>query len=150
MNAIMNEQILVVDDDAAVRKILCRVLADEGYRVREATRGAEALEITAAGEIDLMLLDLKLPEKNGWEIFERLTKDHPLLPVIIVTGRSNQLFPALASGVGALVEKPIDFPALLQTVSRLLGESPETRRVRLAGQTAQFIYNSPRKQGSPA
>jgi len=140
----VKKQILVVDDDTSVREMLGRVLAGEGYLARAAANGAEALAIAAGDQLDLVLLDLNLPGKSGWDVFERLTTEHPLLPVIIVTARSNQLFPALAAGAGALLEKPMDFPSLLQVVSRLLAESPEARRARMAGRAAEFIYNSAR------
>src|SRR5262245_39381021 len=106
--------ILLVDDDPSVREMLTRVLAGEGYGVRAAANGAEALDVAAAAHCDLVLLDLNMPVKNGWDAFERLTADNPLVPVIIITARANQLFAALASGVGALLEKPLDFPRLLQ------------------------------------
>lgn len=144
----MKKQILVVDDDASVRELLGRVLAGEGHGARMAANGPEALAIAAGGHLDLVLLDLNLPGKSGWEVFERLSADHPLLPVIILTARSNQLFPALAAGAGALLEKPVDFPRLLQAVSRLLAESPEVRRARRTGRAAEFIYKPAPNEGN--
>jgi DNA-binding response OmpR family regulator len=138
----VKKQILVVDDDGPVREMLGRVLSGEGYGVQTAANAAEALEIAAGERVDLVLLDLNLPGKSGWDVFERLTADHPQVAVIIVTARSNQLFPSLAAGVGALLEKPLDFPTLLQTVCRLLSEPAETRRARLDGRAADFIYDS--------
>ena len=113
-------RILVVDDDASVREMLTRVLTGEGYLVWAAADGTAALEIAAVAKVDLVLLDLNLPGKSGWDIFERLTAENPMLAVIIITARSNQLFTALGAGAGALLEKPLDFPKLLQTISRLL------------------------------
>ena len=63
-----------------------------------------------------------------------------MIPVIIITARSNQLFTALASGVGALLEKPLDFPNLLQAIANLLAESEEQRLARMAGKPAEFHY----------
>ena len=143
----MKKQILVIDDDASVREMLGRVLADEGYGVHAAAHGAEALEIAGTEPVDLVLLDLNLPRENGWDVFERLTTAHPLLPVIIVTARSNQLFPALAAGAGALLEKPPDFPTLLQAMSRLLAEDPLARLARMSGRAAEFIYNAHHNEG---
>ena len=62
------------------------------------------------------------------------------MPVILITAKPNQLFTALGSGVGALLEKPLDFPILLQTIARLLAESHETRLARLAGRDVPFRY----------
>ncbi|HAO80674.1 MAG TPA: hypothetical protein DCQ92_17220, partial [Verrucomicrobia subdivision 3 bacterium] len=72
--------------------------------------------------------------------FERLSAEHPLVPVIIATARPNQLFTALGAGVGALLEKPLDIPHLLTTIRRLLEESSEARLRRLVGQGAPIDY----------
>jgi two-component system phosphate regulon response regulator OmpR len=133
-------RILVVDDDSSVREMLTRVLAGEGYLVWAAANGTVALEIAAAAKIDLVLLDLNMPGKSGWETFERLTAENPLLAVIIITARSNQLFTALGAGVGALLEKPLDFPKLLQTISRLFSEPVESRLARRSGSPADFYH----------
>lgn len=106
---LVEHRILVVDDDSSVREMLTRVLVGEGYLVWAAADGTAALEIAAATKVDLVLLDLNMPGKSGWDTFERLTAEDPLLAVIIITARSNQLFTALGAGVGALLEKPLDF-----------------------------------------
>ena len=84
-----------------------------------------------------------MPVKSGWDTFERLTASNPLLPIIIITARSNQLFTALGAGVGALLEKPLDIPMLLRTVDELLAESAEARLARLTGRQAVFFYRPP-------
>jgi DNA-binding response OmpR family regulator len=134
------KQILVVDDDPSVRTMLKRVLVGEGYRVRSAADGATALQVADTAPPDLVLLDVKLSKENGWDVFRRLTRKWPLLPVVVITARPNQLFTALAAGVGALVEKPLHIPKMLQTISRLLRESVETRLARVVGKVAQFHY----------
>jgi len=136
----VKKRILVVDDDASVREMLTRVLASEGYSVCAAADGMVALQIATATKVDLVLLDLNLPGKSGWDTFERLTAENPMLAVIIVTARSNQLFTALGAGVGALLEKPLDFPKLLLTIQRLLAEPPAVRLARLAGNPADFHH----------
>lgn len=136
--------ILLVDDDAAVRTMVGRVLEEEGYLVLPAADGQEALNLAAATTVSLVLLDLNLPVKTGWDAFEQLTAKDPLLPIIIITARSNQLFPALGSGVGGLMEKPLDFPKLLQTIRALLEEPVEKRLLRIAGKSSQFHYSPSR------
>ena len=133
-------RILVVDDDASVREMLTRVLAGEGYLVWTAADGTAALEIAAAARIDLVLLDLNMPGKSGCDTFERLTVQNPFLAVIIITARSNLIFTALGAGVGALLDKPLDFPKLLQTITRLLAEPAESRVARMAGSPAYFRH----------
>ena len=120
--------------------MLKRVLVGEGYRVRSAADGATALQVADTTPPDLVVLDIKLSKENGWDVFRRLTLKWPSLPVVIITARPNQLFTALAAGVGALLEKPLHIPKMLQTISRLLRESVETRLARVAGKVAQFHY----------
>lgn len=133
-------KLLLVEDDAGVRESLAHVLTSEGYQILLAGNGVEALEMTTQNVVDLVLLDLNLPKKNGWDTFEVMTKQNPQLPVIIITARPNQLFPALSSGAGALMEKPLDFPKLLQTIRDLLSEPVQARIARLAGKPAEFHY----------
>src|SRR5947209_9883243 len=145
----MKKKILLVDDDPAVRRMLFRLLAVENYFVIPASNGREAVETAANTRVDLALLDLNMPEENGWETLERLVGDNPSLPVIIITARSNQFFPAVAAGVGALMEKPLDLPKLLRTITELLAEPAEVRLARVAGQRAQFHY-LPARRGERA
>ena len=74
-----------------------------------------------------------MPIKGGWETFERLTTIHPLLPIIVITARPEQYPLAVAAGVGALMEKPLDLPLLLHTMEELLNEPIEQRLSRLTG-----------------
>jgi DNA-binding response OmpR family regulator len=98
------------------------------------------LGVAATKPVDLVLLDLNMPGQGGWDTFERLTAKDPLLAVIIITAKPNQLFTSLGAGVGALLEKPLDFPILLQTIKTLLAESAELRLARLTGRKADFHY----------
>ena len=134
------KRILLVDDDSTVRDSLNDVLVSRGYSVIPAENGQQALELANESSVDLVLLDLNMPVKNGWDTYEQLTREHPLIPVIIATARPNQLFTALGAGAGALLEKPIDIPTLLRTMEKLLAETAEQRLARLAGQKAEFHY----------
>ena len=134
------KHLLLVDDDPGVRGSLQELLLGEGYEVIPANDGQHALELLVSTSIDLVLLDLNMPRKNGWDTFERLSAEHPLVPVILITARPNQLFTAVGAGVGALLEKPLDIPILLQTIARLLAESDEMRLARIAGRDVPFRY----------
>jgi len=134
------KRILLVDDDLTVRDSLCNVLVDEGFSVTPAENGQLALDLLKQLPIDLVILDLNMPVKNGWDTFERLSAEHPLIPIIIATARPNQLFMAFNAGVGALLDKPLDIPTLLQTIEKLLVEPPDQRLARLAGKEAEFHY----------
>lgn len=136
------QTILLVDDDPSIRLMVSRVLTGEGYEVICAANGAEALSVTSTARVDLVLLDLNMPVQGGWDTFERLTTENPCLAVIVITARPNQLFTAVGAGVGALMEKPLDFPKLLRTIKNLLSENPETRLARVTGRWAEFHYSS--------
>jgi DNA-binding response OmpR family regulator len=133
-------RILLVDDDPTVRDSLKEVLVAEGYFVVPAENGQRALDLANQSALDLALLDLNMPVKNGWDTFEQLTREHPVLPTIIITARPNQVFTALSAGAGALLEKPMDIPTLLRTMKTLLAEPTERRLARLAGKQVGFHY----------
>jgi DNA-binding response OmpR family regulator len=132
----MQKNILLVDDDPSVRQMLRRVLAEEGYHVVLAADGAEALGSACANTMDLALLDLSLPGKDGWKTFEQLSIADPLMPIVIITARPNQSYRAQAAGAGALMEKPFDFPKLLGTIHELLNEPAAARAARAANRKA--------------
>lgn len=121
------KRLLIVDDDPAVRTMVGRVLAGEGYAVRAAGDGYDALALAEAEPFDLVLLDLGLPPTNGWDIFSRLRTAHPLLPVIIITARFGEAGAASLAGADALLEKPLDYPILLRTITQVLAAPVATR-----------------------
>jgi len=129
----VKEKVLIVDDDASVRESLRKVLADAGYEVALAADGREAAEQFEAGHVDLVLLDIGLPVKNGWETVECITNHAPTLPIIVITGQANQHDMAVAAGVGALMEKPLEVNELLNTMQTLLTEPVGRRLLRLCG-----------------
>src|SRR5437879_12023121 len=123
----MTKRILVVDDERSIRESLRKILRVENYEIVLAENGQEAIEKHGAERIDLLLLDLNMPVKNGWATLEWLAEVNPLLPVIIITARPNQRALAEKAGVDALMEKPLDVPLLLQTVRKLLHGSVDGR-----------------------
>src|SRR5258707_4312180 len=144
----MKRTVLVVDDDVPIRESLRKVLQAEGYEVVLAANGQEGLDEFDPARVDLLLLDLNLPAKNGWDLFERFSFLNPLLPIIIITGRQNQYKLAAAAGVGALMAEPLDVPLLLQTITALLAEPAEARLKRLVGLNKDVRYATPRPAAS--
>jgi CheY-like chemotaxis protein len=116
----MKKTILLADDDPAVRRMLCRVLDGENYRVLPASDGQEALAACHTGGVDLVLLDLSQPAETDWRTFRRLSSEHPSLPVILIAGQPEQPIPHRPKGLAAWLEKPLDLPKLLRTIAHLL------------------------------
>ena len=136
----MTKRILLVDDDRSIRESLSKILGAENYEVVLAENGHEAIEKHGAQRIDLLILDLNMPVKNGWDTLDWLVKIDPVLPVVIITGRSNQRALAEAAGADALMEKPLDVPLLLQTIRELLTEPMESRAQRANNRVSRFRY----------
>src|SRR5687768_11376113 len=123
----MSKTILLADDDASVQTMIRRVLESEHYRVLVASTGREAASQFLNGPPDLVLLDLNMPDKDGWEAWRVMETLHPFVPVIVITARPNQYEQAKTLRIEALMEKPLDLPLLLRTIKRLLVESDEER-----------------------
>ena len=119
------KRILLLDDDPAIRQVLLRLLADENYNVSPAADDAEALKCAATSKFDLVLLNLNLPDEKGRKAFEQIKADNPQLPVVVITTRPDRFVPALAAGTGVLLEKPMDFVKLFDTIHDLLDGPPE-------------------------
>jgi len=124
------KRILLVDDERSIRESLSKILGAENYEVVLAENGHEAIEKHGAQRIDLLILDLNMPVKNGWDTLDWLVKIDPVLPVVIITGRSNQRALAETVGADALMEKPLDVPLLLQTIRELMDEPMESVRAK--------------------
>ena len=144
----LKEKILLVDDEPVIRQMLTRLLAAEGYDVLSATGGAEALALAECEEPDLVLLDLNMPGMDGWDTHERLATKLPLLPIIVITARPNQKSATVATGIGALMEKPLDLQNLFVTIRQLLDEPERSRLARIAGRPSDFHYAPPATHGS--
>jgi len=136
----MTKRILLVDDDRSIRESLSKILRAENYEVVLGENGQEAIEKHGVERIDLLILDLNMPVKNAWATLERLVGIDPLLPVVIITGRSDQRAQAETAGADALMEKPLNVPLLLQTICELLTEPMESRAQRANNRVSRFRY----------
>ena len=125
----VHSRILIVDDDSVVRGSLAAVLEFEGYLVDEACNGMEAVTRAIENRPDLALLDLNMPNWDGWTTFSQLDRVTPLLPVIVITARPNQYEKAVRLGVDAFMEKPLNIPVLVRAIKRLSSED-EKRHMR--------------------
>ena len=110
-----HERILVVDDDPLVRKVTSAALREAGYQVVEAKGGNEALRTQRTDkEIDLVVLDMAMPELTGDQVLEAMRTKNPTVNVLVFTGLSDSRVDRL-SGV-AILQKPAGVNELLQAV----------------------------------
>ena len=120
--------ILIVDDDARTRETLRRVLTAAGYEVHQASDGRRGLEFLQSTAVDLVILDIFMPELDGIVVITRMRKDFPNIPVLAVSGggmleRNKTLEIAQLLGASDTLAKPFDKQTLLSMVEKLLGRS---------------------------
>lgn len=122
-----NPSILIVEDDPAIRRGLVDALGFAGYRVIEAADGDEGLAAALESDVDLVMLDVMLPGKTGFEILSELKGAKPTLPIIMVTARGaeDDRVRGLIDGADDYVVKPFSARELLARVEAVLRRSPE-------------------------
>ena len=120
-------QVLTIEDDAAIRRGIVDALRFAGYRPLEADRGDRGLELARSCQLDLLLLDLLLPGREGMEILREVRRVRPTLPVIILTAKGDEAdrVPGLREGADDYVVKPFSVKELLARVEAVLRRSAE-------------------------
>jgi two-component system response regulator PhoP len=118
-------RLLLIEDDAALRQGLKRQLAAEGYRVEEASDGAEGLFLAQEYPFDLAIVDLGLPKLNGLTVVQRLRAEGRAIPILVLTARSTwqDKVQGLEAGADDYVVKPFEYPELAARVKALLRRS---------------------------
>lgn len=119
------KQILVVDDSATMRRMVMSVLRDlKGVNFQEASNGLEAIERLVVAPVDLMILDLNMPEMHGLEVlqFVRAHPNYSSIPIIVLTTRGDEASrsAALAAGASCYLTKPFEPRAFISQVEELL------------------------------
>jgi two-component system response regulator GlrR len=143
--------ILLVDDDPDLLKLISLRLTSAGYRVRTADSGETALAALAIARPAAVITDLRMPGIDGLALFEAIHRQHPTLPVIILTahGTIPDAVTATQRGVFGFLTKPFDSQELLQKVAsamRLTGEAPEPMRQSSGDWRSGIITRSPRME----
>jgi FixJ family two-component response regulator len=113
----------VVDDDADVRVALTRLVSSAGFNVETFASGAEFLRSVQDHEPDCVVLDLHMPEMSGFDVHGALSRGHPAVPVVVMTGHDTPESRARAVQMGAKVylRKPINDEALLAAIGDAIG-----------------------------
>jgi DNA-binding response OmpR family regulator len=117
--------ILAVDDDPAILDVVAQVLMDEGYEVLTAGGGRAAVKLAREHLPRLILLDLMMPEMNGWQVVAELRASPQTrsIPILILSARRDTELMANDLKVSSYLEKPFDLDELLACVQRLLAPS---------------------------
>lgn len=128
-------KILIVDDDANIRKLASFFLKREGFEILEAENGVNALSIMESSGIDLVILDIMMPHMDGWDLCRAIRNSSPDLPLMMVTakGEAGQRVKGFLLGTDDYLTKPFDPIELVLRVKALL------KRYRIAfSQTIQL------------
>ncbi len=151
------KKILLVDDEARMRKIVADFLHREGYEIIEAADGVEALEMFAEQQPDLIILDVMMPRMDGWQVCREIRKTAKT-PIIMLTARSEEMDELTGFELGAdeYIAKPFSPRILVARVNALLRrafgaeDAPRTyglievnkaaREVRVAGKPVELTY----------
>ncbi len=125
----MNAEILIADDDEISGQLFAEVLAGEGYRVRQVRSGGDALTALAQNGADLLIVDVRMPGVNGLDVTRQAHRDHPELPVVVMTafGSMDTAIQAIHEGAFDFISKPMNLEELKRTVRRALAQ-PELRK----------------------
>ena len=141
--------ILVADDDAAIRTVLNQALSRAGYDVRVTSNAGTLWRWVAAGEGDLVITDVVMPDENAFELLPRIKRVRPELPVVVMSAQNTIMTAIRASERGAYeyLPKPFDLNELISIVGRALSEpQPKRARDQEEGEKIPLIGRSPAMQ----
>ena len=115
-------RILIIDDDRQLNISFSKILTQEGYRPSSAFNGQEGIRAAVNGNFDLIILDIRLPDINGVEVFERIHEKLPKVPVIMITafGSTETAIGAIQKGAYDYVYKPFDVPEMLKLIKKAI------------------------------
>lgn len=125
----MTKTILIADDDPSIVAAVEFLLTRNGYEVHIARNGDEALKLVEAHNPDLVLLDVMMPVKSGYEVCMRMRERedwrHIKIIMLSAKGRDAEVAKGLSMGADVYVTKPFSTRELMATIKALLGQTPE-------------------------
>ncbi|MDC0336015.1 response regulator [Pseudodesulfovibrio sp.] len=133
----MQETVLLVDDEAGIRKVLSVAIADAGYRVLTAANGAEALDILTDNDVPLIVSDIKMPGMDGLELLQKIKRNWPDSEVIMITGHGDidSAIESLRRGAADFITKPFHDAALEISLDRAL------EKINIRDQLREYTEN---------
>ncbi|MCD6445973.1 response regulator [Candidatus Bathyarchaeota archaeon] len=123
-------RILIVDDDENIRKVLTKILEDEGYLVEAVGTAKEAIKITKKKFYNLALIDIRLPDMEGVKLLTKIKDTVPKMRKIIITGYPtiNNAIEAVNKGADAYILKPFNVDDVLKIISEQLKKQKEEKK----------------------
>lgn len=123
-----NRKIVCIEDDPAMIDLVMLILKNRGFEVMGATRGPEGLELIASVKPDLVLLDIMMPDMDGWDVYQRMKADEYMktIPVIVVTAKAQNIDKVLGLNIAKVqdyITKPFSPSDLVDSINRVLGET---------------------------
>ena len=158
----MAQNILVIDDEKAIRKTLIEILSFEGFTVDEAADGAEGVKKIKENNYDCILCDIKMPRMDGIEVLQVAHEERPDTPFIVISGHGNieTAVDAVKKGAYDYISKPPDLNRLLITIRNAMDKKSlvvETKQLRkrisrandYRGQRGHEAHTRHHRQSSP-
>lgn len=113
-------RILVVDDDESIRTLLAEFFREEGYEVRTAVHGRQALDLISESPFDVILTDMSMPVMGGQELASTLNDRGIVTPLVVMTAAQTAAALAQAIHAAGYVGKPFDLETVLSTIDRVI------------------------------
>jgi two-component system response regulator AtoC len=118
-------KILVADDEQNLRRVLVALLRRDGHEVVQASTGLEAIDRIGHGDLDVVITDLRMPGADGMEVLRTAAKNHPHVPVIMITayGSVGQAVEAIKAGAFDYIEKPFEQDTIRVIIGKAIGQA---------------------------
>ncbi len=143
-------EILIADDDAAIRTVLSQALSREGYDVRVTSNAGTLLRWVSAGDGDLVVTDVVMPDENIFDIMPQMKRVRPELPILVMSAQNTFMTAVTATEKGAYdyLPKPFDLKELVATVERALAQPIEAEQTtgKMDSPTMPLVGRSPAMQ----
>jgi two-component system, OmpR family, alkaline phosphatase synthesis response regulator PhoP len=129
----MKRKVLIVDDEEVIRKFLRIHLDKLGYEVKEAADGEQAIEELGKDDFDLLICDILMPKKDGWEVIKEVKSNSKTkhLPVIVLTAKNedSDMFKGYDLGANYYMTKPFTKAQLIYGLRLMFNETPQEIRI---------------------
>jgi DNA-binding NtrC family response regulator len=145
MNAAKGNKVLIVDDEANARKVLSAILQQEGYQVHESMSVDHAVGLMHREDVDAVITDLKMPNKDGFQLFNHICQHHPHTPVVFLTayGSVESAVNAMTNGAYHYFIKPPDYSKLKNVLATAIEKNAAHKKFEDLKKKSSQQSNSP-------